>query len=105
MLAHNEKHMAKRTNRYRLTLEQVALAKEEEPLQPPLHLEFENHDELFGIIEILKQKNPFEDENQSAEFALGLKMFSEVMLKNRTHPLFEEFFPAMGAFMKKLKSS
>lgn len=43
--------MEKRTNKYRLTLEQVSLAKEEAPLQSPLNLEFENHDEIFSIIE------------------------------------------------------
>ncbi len=96
--------MAKRTNKYRLTLEQVSLAKEEGVVQPPMHLEFENHDDIFGIIKILNEKNPFGGVNQSTEFAIGLKMFSEVMLKNKAHPLFEEFFPAMGAFMKKLKS-
>jgi hypothetical protein len=97
--------MAKRTNKYRLTLEQVSLAKEETTLRSPMRLEFENHDEIFGIVEIVKEKNPFGDKDQSAEFTLGLKLFSEVMLKNKTHPLFEEFLPAMGAFMKKLKSS
>lgn len=35
---------------------------------------------------------------------LGLKLFSEVMLKNRKDPLFEEITPAFGAFMKKLKA-
>ena len=98
-------NMANRTNTYRLTLEQVSLAKEDVVLQTPLHLEFENHDEIFGIIKTLNEKNPFGDVNQSTEFAIGLKMFSEVMLKNKAHPLFKEFLPAMGVFMKKLKSS
>jgi len=97
--------MAKRTNKYRLTLEQISLAKEEAILQSPMHLEFENHDEIFDIIQIIKEKNLFGDDNQSTEFALGLKLFSEVMVKNRTNPLFEELYPAFGAFMKKLKSS
>lgn len=96
--------MTKRTNKYKLTLEQISLAKDETILSEPLSLEFENHDEVFKIIDIIKEKNLFENENQSTEFAIGLKLFSEVMLKNRKHPLFEEFFPAFGEFMKKLKS-
>jgi hypothetical protein len=48
--------MAKRTNKYRLTLEQVSLAKEEVVLQSPIHLEFENHDEIFDVIKILNEK-------------------------------------------------
>lgn len=46
----------------------------------------------------------FETDNQAVEFAIGLKMFSEVMLKNRNHELFTDFRPAFGEFMKKLKS-
>jgi hypothetical protein len=96
--------MTKRANKYKLTLEQVSLMNEETVLSEPLSLEFENHDEIFQIIEKIKAKQLFEGENQSTEFAIGLKMFSEVMLKNRKHPLFDDFFPAFGEFMKKLKS-
>lgn len=97
--------MEKRTNKYRLTLEQVSLAKEEAPLQSPLNLEFENHDEIFSIIEKINAKNLFIDAPEGTEFALGLKLFSEVMIKNRKNPLFDEFSPAFAAFMKRLKST
>lgn len=97
--------MEKRTNKYRLTLEQVSLAKEEAPLQSPLNLEVENHDEIFSIIEKVNAKNLFNDAQEGTEFALGLKLFSEVMIKNRKHPLFDEFSPAFTSFMKKLKNS
>lgn len=97
--------MEKRTNKYRLTLEQVSLAKGETPLQSPLNLEVENHDEIFSIIEKVNSKNLFKDNKEATEFALGLKLFSEVMIKNRKHPLFDEFSPAFAAFMKKLKNS
>lgn len=95
--------MTKRANRYRLTLEQLELANGEKSSQAPLQLEFDNHDEIFGIIERMKQRNAFGDLNQAAEFAIGLKMFSEVMLKNRDNPLFEELAPAFREFMKRLK--
>ena len=36
-------------------------------------------------------------------FAVGLKLFSEVMLEHRDHPLFQEFLPQFGQFMKNLK--
>jgi hypothetical protein len=97
--------MIKRTNRYRLTLEQLSLAKEKVALKPPLNWEFENHDEIFDIIDKVTEKNLFKENDESAEFALGLKLFSEVMVKNREHPLFEEFSPAFASFMKKLKNS
>jgi hypothetical protein len=35
--------------------------------------------------------------------AVGLKLFSEVMLENRGHPLFAEFAPHFRDFMKTLK--
>jgi len=97
--------MTKRANKYRLALEQLESAGEEKGLHGPLQLEFDNHDELFGIIDRVKQKNPFGDPDHSTQFAIGLKMFSEVLLKNRSNPLFEEFAPAFREFMKKLKQS
>lgn len=97
--------MNKRTNKYKLTLEPLELAKGDAAKEELLSLEFENHDEIFGIIERVKQKKLFGDDNQSAEFAIGLKMFGEVMLKNRNHPIFEELAPAFKEFMKKLKQS
>lgn len=38
-------------------------------------------------------------------FAVGLKLFSEVLLQNRKNPLFEDIAPAFRDFMKKLKNS
>ena len=91
-------------NHYKITLEHTANPKGDE-LQKPVTLEFDNHDNLFNIINILKDKNHFDDVNQSVEFAIGLKLFSEVMLRNKTNPLFEEILPAFKEFMGKLKNS
>jgi hypothetical protein len=97
--------MNKRSNKYKLTLEQLARANGEAGAQTPLQFEFDNHDEVFSIIERIKQKNLFANEGDAQEFAVGLKLFSEVMLRNRTHPLFEEMQPTFKAFMQKLKAS
>jgi phage-related tail protein len=97
--------MEKRTNKYKLNLELLATAKVDDAIYTPIELEFDNHDNIFTIIERMKQRNIFHTENQAVEFAIGLKMFSEVMLKNRENPLFSEFRPAFSEFMKKLKSS
>jgi len=96
--------MAKRTNKYKLILEEISLAREEDNSNAPLTLEFDNHDNIFNIINAIKNKNIFENENHSIEFAIGLKMFSEVVLKNKDLELFKEVQPAIGEFMKKLKS-
>lgn len=96
--------MEKKHNKYKITLEHIHSPKALE-LHPALQFDFENHDEIFSIIERIKGSNPFEDEAQATEFALGLKLFSEVMIRNRENPLFEELFPIFGNFMKKLKAS
>lgn len=97
--------MSKKANKYKITLEAVSLLKPDVVLPQPMQLEVDNHDEIFEIIERVKQKNLFGGEGQSAEFALGLKLFSEVMLKNRQHPLFEDLFPAFKMFMEKFKAA
>ncbi len=73
--------MEKKTNKYHLTLRllQTANGHTEPPKQ--LELQFENHDEIFEIIDRLKSKDPFSNKEQATKFAIGLKMFSEVMLK------------------------
>ncbi|OON70585.1 DUF3861 domain-containing protein [Hymenobacter sp. CRA2] len=97
--------MSKRAYHYRLRLEQVAGISPGSPEHEPLELEFDNHDDIFSIVERLQQRNLFQEPGQSTEFAIGLKLFSEVMLKNRQHPLFEELAPAFRSFMQRLKSS
>ncbi len=96
--------MEKNHNKYRITLEHLHSPKDLS-LNETIDFEFENHDEIFSIIERIRENNPFENENQATEFALGLKLFSEVMIKNRNHELFEELMPTFGSFMKKLKAS
>lgn len=96
-------HLAKRTHTYRLTLARQDLGLGEAAPPRALELAFDHHDELFAIIDRLRQKDPFGDAAQATEFAIGLKLFSEVMLNNRSHPLFEELWPAFRLFMAKLK--
>ncbi|MDO3656387.1 DUF3861 domain-containing protein [Acinetobacter genomosp. 15BJ] len=61
-----------------------------------------NHDDLFEIVERLKKADFFDDQTTKS-FAVGLKLFSEVMLENKDHPLFATFLPQFGQFMKNLK--
>jgi hypothetical protein len=90
-------------NHYKITLEHISSPKGED-LRTPVEITFDNHDNLFYIIEKLQERNHFNDAGQSTEFAIGLKLFSEVMLRNKENPLFQEMLPAFGEFMKKLKS-
>ena len=95
--------MGKKNNKYSINLKELVL-KDESVAEKNLEFEFENHDNIFNIIDILKAKNLFDNNNESVEFAVGLKLFSEVMLKNRKHELFEDFFPHFSHFMIKLKA-
>jgi len=95
--------MGKKNNKYSINLKELVL-KDKSVAEKNLEFEFENHDNIFNIIDILKAKNLFDNNNESVEFAVGLKLFSEVLLKNRKHELFEGFFPHFSDFMKKLKA-
>ena len=96
--------MMKKANRYKLRLELLELLKPDDTIYEPIELEFGNHDNIFNIIERMKKRNRFKTEQDSVEFAIGLKLFSEVMLKNKDNSLFEDFRPAFGELMKKIKS-
>ncbi len=94
----------KKAHQYKLTLEYLENQNGENLDVPSFVLRFENHDDIFSIIKRMQERHFFDSETEDAEFAIGLKLFSEVMLRHRNHPLFDEMQIAMGAFMKKLKS-
>ncbi|MCI9846070.1 DUF3861 domain-containing protein [Flavobacterium pectinovorum] len=96
--------MEKRSNKYYLTLSLKQYANGETEPAKELGIEFENHDEIFSIIEKMKAKNLFDNESEATQFALGLKLFGEIKLKHRKNPLFDEINEVFPTFMKKLKS-
>lgn len=89
-------------HRYRLTLEYLADPKGNPEDRPPLQVEVANHDDLYAIVERIKAKGLF-DADEATSFAIGLKLFREVMLRNRGHELFQELDPHMSTFIKTLK--
>ena len=96
--------MIKRTNKYKICLEQISSAGEGENLHPSIRFEIENHDDIFNIIELVKSKKLFADSAKAIEFSVGLKMFSEVVITNQDKSIFKYFMPALGLFMKALKA-
>lgn len=94
--------MSKRNNTYKISLQEVEL-KDGTTSGKSLELEFENHDNLFAVLEKVQSQNLFPAKSDEIEFTIGLKLFSEVMIRNRTNPLFEDFSPAFKEFMQKLK--
>lgn len=66
--------------------------------------DFESHDDIFRISGFMKEKGLFKDGREAVQFALGLKLFSGVMIRHRDEELFRDFEPAFREFMKRLKS-
>jgi hypothetical protein len=91
-------------HRYRVTVEPLS---DEEDLRPSfqedvLQFDFGTHDDLFSIVERLRNRGDFPAET-AAVFGVGLKLFSEVLLKHKDHALFQDFRPHFAQFMKALK--
>jgi hypothetical protein len=70
-----------------------------------LTFSFACHDDALALVERIRQRGDFDESGAgtSAAFTVGLKLLGEVMLKHRNHPLFEEFGPQVGQFMKRIK--
>ena len=66
-------------------------------------MEFKSHDDILDIISRIQAKGIF-DENEAKVFALGLKMFSSVLLTHRSEEPFADLVPHFGSFMKAMKS-
>jgi hypothetical protein len=60
-----------------------------------------NHDD---IIALMQTKLP-DQSDASLSRLLGLKLFGEAMLDDRTNPLYEDMLPAFKTFMQKFKAS
>ena len=90
-------------HRYRITVEHLSdLNGGPSPYNAPLSFEAGNHDDLFRIVEKVRGRGDFDVETATA-FAIGLKLFGEVVMQNRQLPGFEGMGPQCGVFMKKLK--
>jgi hypothetical protein len=90
-------------HRFRITVEHLADAHGNPSThEAPLQFEVGNHDDILAMVDRARERGQFPPDTAAA-FAVGLKLFSEVMLENRSHPLFAEFAPHFGEFMKNLK--
>lgn len=84
---------------FRVTVE--SLDARETPAEP-LRFDVENHDDIFFIVDKMKQREEFSPDEAEA-FGVGLKLFSEVMIRHKNEPLFAGFVPHFIDFMKTLK--
>ena len=63
-----------------------------------------NHDYIFNVLQVIQHSQRLDDE-AAKSFTVGLKLFSEVMLEHKSLPLFKDFMPHFGQFMKALKQT
>lgn len=63
-----------------------------------------NHDDIFKVLGFIQNSKMLDEESAKA-FAVGLKLFGEVMLENKDLPLFKDFMPQFVQFMKTLKQT
>ena len=87
---------------YKITIEEIN--KEGKLEGEKLEFKTQSHDNLFEIVEKLKQ-HPELGNTDVASLGVGLKLFTGIMLKNKKLPLFKNLLPHFKDFMKDLKKS
>jgi len=70
---------------------------------PAVQFEAVNHDDLIAIIQAVQAKGLLESD-KSASLALGLKLWSEVVLEQRQNPMFAPLLGPMHEFIQRLES-
>lgn len=88
--------------KYKITVEDIL--DKNKFSEEKLEFKAESHDNLFKIVEQLKQNNDFNND-EAASLGVGLKLFTGVMLKNKENPLFENLIPQFKDFIMRLKNS
>ena len=76
-----------------------------QPLQAPLTFEAGNHDDLFRIVGLQRGSGRFDDADEAAAFAIGLKLLSETVLKHRDDVLLQQLRAPLGDFIRQLKAA
>ncbi|WP_319523876.1 DUF3861 domain-containing protein [uncultured Desulfosarcina sp.] len=90
-------------HKYRITVESMTVADNGDSTNAKnFQFEVENHDDILQVVERLQGRGDF-DPGTAAAFGLGLKLFGEVMLKNKDNSLFSSLQPHFGQFMRTLK--
>ncbi|MGR6859383.1 DUF3861 domain-containing protein [Aliivibrio salmonicida] len=85
---------------YRVKIEEIT--PEQETAQT-LAFEFQDREDLFTIVDKLKQKSGLEPE-VATKVGVALRLLGPVMMANRKHELFSDFMPHFKSFMQNLKS-
>jgi hypothetical protein len=85
-------------HRFRIKVERM-----DDATANPLVFEVTHHDDIFAIVERVRAGTAFAA-NDATALAVGLKLFTGVMLNQRNDPLFASVQPALRMFIGNLKS-
>jgi hypothetical protein len=89
---------------YRITLEQLDATSSPVPSRS-LQFDFDNHDDIFAIIErlgYLQQRGDI-SADEIPQLAVGLKLFGKIVMENKDSTLFSSLRPHFIEFMRELK--
>lgn len=96
------KSLISKHNQYRITIEEVSTKAEREP--QTLTFEFEDREDMFNVIEKMKQGSGL-DEQSASRLGLSIRLLGPLMMQDRKQPLFADFFPHFKDFMQNLKKT
>lgn len=90
-------------HKYSVTVETVTDESDMHACEPKkMIFEVETHDDIFDIVNRLRERTDI-DPHYAESFGLGLKLFAEVLLKNKDNALFSPLLPHFKDFMSRLK--
>ncbi|WP_158820911.1 DUF3861 domain-containing protein [Granulicella sp. S156] len=87
--------------RYRITIESLGSSPNYQEYES-LQFCADNHDNLCEVVKAIHSKRLF-DADKSASLAIGLKLFSEVILEKRNDPLFAPLVLPIRSFIQQIK--
>lgn len=87
-------------HRFRIMVEPLSPSAE----APSLQFEIENHDDIVAIAGRMNGRFDL-DEDSSKAMAIGMKLFGEVVLKNRQREPFSTIRPALAEFIQAVKAA
>lgn len=91
-------------NLYKCTVEQLEDSNGAAVQVSPLVFETSSHEDIFIIAQAMQKKSGLAEADATA-FAVGLKLFSGVMIKNNDHKLIKQLMPNFKNLMKLLKNN
>lgn len=95
--------MSSRHYSYRITVTPTGAPDATAPLPGPLSFEATNHDDILALVERALPKTGLKP-NDNASVMVGLKLLGEVVLKEKSNPLFDPLREGIRAFIMSLKA-